>query len=370
MEFAPSAKELSHFPFLKKAQEHIKVRFSLLETLLDEPKSEALVNSAINRIKEAITPKKNFDPKVADIPDEEIASYALARIIVSCVNDRQLIDRLTRYEAERAYHFLVNEEEWNQNYFLEDGRYSRLWIAIARELGIRITEDRMQVADYVELVAPMHDDRYRLINRQVGRGFVSIKPDERYELLRERIRVLLRRDLPHKVPQSICETLAPKAAQIKKVYQEQMLRQFGTVEEQAFPPCIQVLISALSDGKNLTHAGRFSLTAFLHNIGMTPVEIAQLFARSPDFDIEKTMYQVEHITGRGGTSTDYTTPSCAAMLTTGVCVRKAPLCEKVSHPLSYYKVKKSDRKTKTVPAGKEPEQTEADKKVQKEPEKT
>ena len=112
MEFAPSAKELSHFPFLKKAQDHIKLRFSLLETLIKEPKGEVLVNRAINRIKEAITPKKHFDPKVMDVPDEEIASYALARIIVSCVNDKQLIDRLTRYEAERAYHFLVNEEEW------------------------------------------------------------------------------------------------------------------------------------------------------------------------------------------------------------------------------------------------------------------
>ena len=91
---------------------------------------------------------------------------------------------------------------------------------------------------------------------------------------------------------------------------------------------------------------------------MDTTTIAQLYARSPDFDIEKTMYQVEHITGRGGTGTDYTTPSCAAMLTTGLCVKKAPLCEKVSHPLSYYKVKKADLKKKVVPGGKEPGQTE------------
>jgi DNA primase large subunit len=199
----------------------------------------------------------------------------------------------------------------------------------------------MPVPDYVELVAPLHDDRYRLINRHVIRGFVAINKDERYELLRERIRVLLRRDLPHRVPKEICERLAPRAAEIKKVYQEQMLRQFGTVEENAFPPCMQALITALAAGTNLTHAGRFSLTAFLHNIGMNTAGIAELYARSPDFDIEKTMYQVEHITGRGGSSTEYTTPACAAMLTTGLCVHRDPLCEKVSHPLSYYKVKKS-----------------------------
>ncbi|HNX18092.1 MAG TPA: DNA primase regulatory subunit PriL [Methanoregula sp.] len=341
MDFVPSGKELSHFPFLKKAQDPIRSRFTSLGSLLGTPKGEALVSQAIERITEAANPRKNRVPEVCESPEDEIASYALARIIASCVSDRQLIDRLTRYEAERAYYFLVNEEEWNSNYVQDNGDYSRLWTEIADELGIRISHDRMPVADYVELVAPLHDNRYRLINRQVTRGFVTVNKNERYELLRERIRVLLRRDLPHRVPKEICELLAPKTEEIKKAYQEQMLRQFGKVEESAFPPCMQALISALAAGTNLTHAGRFSLTAFLHNIGMDINGIAELYARSPDFNVEMTMYQVEHITGRGGTSTEYTTPACAAMQTTGLCVHRDPLCEKVSHPLSYYKAKKS-----------------------------
>jgi len=349
MEFVPSGKELSHFPFLKKAQDPIRSRFASLGTLLGTPKGEALVSLAVARIQEAVTPNKARIPAVCDSPEDEIAAYALARIIASCVNDKQLIDRLTRYEAERAYSFLVNEEEWNTRYVQDEGEYSRLWTAISDELGIRITDDRMPVPDYVELVAPLHDDRYRLINRQVIRGSVAINKNERYELLRERIRVLLRRDLPHRVPKEICELLAPRAAEIKKAYQEQMLRQFGKVEEGAFPPCMQALIAALAAGVNLTHAGRFSLTAFLHNIGMDTSGIAELYARSPDFDIEKTMYQVEHITGRGGSSTEYTTPACAAMQTTGLCVHRDPLCEKVSHPLSYYKAKKS-RPPRPAPA--------------------
>jgi DNA primase large subunit len=341
MDFVPSGKELSHFPFLKKARDPIRARFASLGTLLSTPKGQALVDRAVARIKEASAPRKNHVPSVSDSPDDEIAAYALARIVASCINDRQLIDRLTRYESERAYYFLVNEEEWNSGYMQEDGEYSRLWTAVADELGIRIERDRMPVPDYVELIAPLHDDRFRLINRRVEKGFVTINKNERYELLRERVRVMLRRDLPHRVPKDICEQLAPRAADIKAAYQEQMLRQFGKVEEGAFPPCMKALIAALAAGVNLTHAGRFSLTAFLHNIGMDSAGIAALYARSPDFDVEKTMYQVEHITGRGGTSTEYTTPACAAMQTTGLCVHRDPICEKVSHPLSYYKVKKS-----------------------------
>jgi len=344
MDFSPSAKELSHFPFLKKAQDHIKIRFSSLDSLFADRKGGDLMSRATDRINESITPRKTFAPEVSDSADEEIAAYALARIIVSCVNDRQLIDRLTRYEAERAYFFLVSEEEWNQNYRQEDGEYSRLCVTIAGEMGIRIAQDRMSFADYVELVSPLHQDRFNLVNRRLDHGFVQIKKDERYELLRERIRVLLRRDLPHKVPASICEQLSPRVAQLKKAYQEQMLQQFGTIEEDAFPPCMRTLITALSEGINLTHAGRFSLTTFLHTVGMDANTIGQFYARSPDFDLEKTMYQVEHITGRGGSGTEYTTPACAAMRTNGLCVHRDSLCEKVNHPLSYYKTKKRDKK--------------------------
>ncbi len=345
MEYSPSAKELSRFPFLKKSQDHIKSRFSSLDFLFTDPKGAALVERALSRIQEAITVKKTFTPEISGSADDEIAGYALSRIIVSCVHDKTLIDRLTRYEADRAYYFLVNEEEWNQNFQEGEGEYSRLCIAIAQELGIQITKDRIPLVDYVELVAPLHQDRFNLVNRRLEHGFVEIKKDERYELLRERIRVLLRRDLPHKVPSSLCEKLAPGVAQLKKVYQEKMLQQFGAVEESSFPPCIQALVTALTAGVNLTHAGRFALTTFLHTIGMDANAIGQLYARSPDFDLEKTMYQVEHITGRGGSGTEYNTPACAAMRTTGLCIHPDALCEKVSHPLSYYTAKKREQKT-------------------------
>ena len=351
MDYKPSPKELSHFPFLKKAQDHIKSRFSTLDSLLKDLKGEDLINRAILRIQDSMTPKKLFNPEISGSVDDEIATYALARIIVSCVNDKQLLDRLTRYEAERGYYFLVNEEDWNQNYRMEDTGYSRLCTALSDEMGVRITQNRMPLIDYVELVSPLHEDRFRLVNRRVDSGFVEIKKEERYELLRERIRVAMRRDLPHKVPSSLCDQLSPKVAAIKKAYQEQMLQQFGSIEENAFPPCMQALVQALTSGTNLTHAGRFALTTFFHTIGMSVSGIARMYARSPDFDPEKTMYQVEHITGRGGSGTEYIAPACAAMKTTGLCVHRDKLCESVNHPLNYYRQKKkfSSRIKKEAP---------------------
>ena len=350
MDFVPSAKELSHFPFLKKAQDHIKDIFPPLEVLLKEERGIFITDLALKRIKQALSSKRTVIAHFQHRDDDEIASFVMSRIIASCIPDKNLFDRLTRYEAERSYHFLVSEtgtedgeKGWNENTLLDDDGYSQISKYVATEFGINITDERMPLPDYVEIISPLHDTRFKLVNRNVHHGFIEIKKEERYELLRERIRVILRRDLPYKVPKSLIEQLAPVAEPIKKVYQEQMLQQFGIIEESAFPPCMQALILALTTGTNLTHAGRFALTTFIHTIGMDVAGIAQLYARSPDFDAEKTMYQVEHITGRGGSGTEYTAPACAAMKTTGLCTRPDALCEKVNHPLSYYKIKKRER---------------------------
>jgi DNA primase large subunit len=345
MEYEPSGRELSHFPFLKKANDRIK-DFPPLEVLLKEERGKLITNLAVKRINQALSSKKTIITHFQNRDEDEIASYVLSRIIVSCIGDAQLIDRLTRYEAERAYQFLVSEigsEEgekgWNENVPLDADEFSHISKYLAHEFGIDLTKGKMPLPDYVEIIAPLHEARFKLVNRIVQHGFVEIKPEERYELLRERIRVILRRELPYRtIPKSVCEQLAPCAEQIKKEYQEKILRNFGAIEESAFPPCIQALIAAITSGANLTHPGRFSLTSFLHNIGMEKLSIAELFARAPDFDAEKTMYQVGHITGSGGT--EYSAPACAAMRTTGLCTHPDTICEKINHPLSYYQYKK------------------------------
>ena len=76
---------------------------------------------------------------------------------------------------------------------------------------------------------------------------------------------------------------------------------------------------------------------------MDSTRIIEFYTRAPDFDVARTQYQVEHISGRGGAGTEYTAPSCAAMRTFGICVKSDLLCEKVNHPLSYYKLRKKGR---------------------------
>jgi DNA primase large subunit len=76
------------------------------------------------------------------------------------------------------------------------------------------------------------------------------------------------------------------------------------------------------------------MTSFLLSIGMSVDEILNLFNISPDFGVEKTLYQIKHISG--STGSHYKPPACDTMRTYGNCIGKDRLCEKIKHPLSYY----------------------------------
>ena len=327
-------KELIKYPFLKESQQLARRHVESLEEFLGSNSGVAALDRAKARVIAALSAKREFqDENTQNLrPEFEIASYALARILVSCIGDRSLIDRLARYEAERASFFLEAEDPEIRQF-------------VAWSIGINTGTVVLPVTDYVELVPHLRDLRWRLINRDVRQGTVHLEPGEIDELIRERIRVILIDQLPLRVPSGICERLEPVTKEIAASYQQQILEQFGEVKEEAFPPCINALIQAITTGGNLTHMGRFAITSFLHTIGMNTTAIAEIFARAPDFDLEKTMYQVEHISGRGGT--EYTPPSCATMRTFGLCANRDKDCERVNHPLSYYRLRKNIKKRRS-----------------------
>jgi DNA primase large subunit len=335
MRVALELKDFSKYPFLKESQEFMGRDTEAIDKFLLSTAGKVAVRHAMERIRAALRPRGS-PPPAEELPADSlgvkmaVSGYVLARIIVSCTRDRGLAERLARYEAQRAYALLLDEDPGIRDF-------------VAAGVGMDTAGSSLPVPRYIEVVAGLREERWRLVNRDVESGQVRVSPGEMHELLRERIRVILERQLPLKVPGNVCGMLQPQADEVIATFRASILEQFGAVEEGCFPPCIQALVAALTSGTNMPHQGRFALTAFLHNIGMNPAEIIALFCRAPDFDLQKTQYQVEHISGRGGT--EYTAPSCAAMRTFGICVGSNPLCERVSHPLSYYrKKKKPDKK--------------------------
>ncbi|KAF5041807.1 Eukaryotic and archaeal DNA primase, large subunit [anaerobic digester metagenome] len=341
MPVAFDEKDLARFPFLLEAQAKIAgSQLNQLESFLASDVGARIIRRATDRIEAALTippqgQNDHFRLSQAETsnPLESLYTYGMARIIASCLGDRSAIERLISYESRRSSFFLMSDE--SDETAEADAAKSE---AVAAQLGLSLSEGTVAVPAYVEMVAGLREPLWRLVNREVHRGLVRVYPTELEVLLRERIRVVIRaRGLPP-VPPEVCVLLASSIEHLTAVLQAQMLRDLGPVDESRYPPCMNALLAALLSGKNLTHMGRFALTAFLHTIGLSTTQIVEVYQRSPDFDIEKTLYQVEHISGRSGT--EYTPPSCATMLTNGLCVGQDGLCERIGSPLGYYRKKK------------------------------
>ena len=95
--------------------------------------------------------------------------------------------------------------------------------------------------------------------------------------------------------------------------------------------------------------GRFALVAFLNNLGLSAEGIYRIFASVLDFRERIPRYQIEHIAGEISGKI-YTAPECSTMKSYGICPVPDRLCQTISHPLSYYRVK--NRRTKA--SGKTP----------------
>ena len=118
------------------------------------------------------------------------------------------------------------------------------------------------------------------------------------------------------------------------------------------------ILNSIQSGENVPHMGRFALVAFLNSLQLSVDEIIKLFSTAPDFEEEKTRYQIEHILGKTG-ATSYKAPGCDKLKTFGLCPseERDEICKKTYHPISYYRqrwkqvknhkesVKKEEKKT-------------------------
>lgn len=330
--FKPRPRDLSHYPFLKEAQDELFRRGIKPVGLSKTPAGIRYLDEACGRVSLAVEAK--IDQVYGDTKDDpvlDIVTFVLAKILVRCTKDRRTRERFAKMEARRIYKYLNMETE------------ESLKARVCEEIGVSFAGGALSVQDYVCMASKMPDAKWRLINRNVEGGKVFVTEDEHEVLIEEKIRSLIFESLSGPVMDSLAAEYQPWTDKILAKVQERTLAEFGAIEETAFPPCIQAIVAGAAAGVNLTHSARFSLVAFMNSIGMDVNQIESIFSRSPDYNPEMTMYQVNHIL-----SNDYVPPSCATMLTHGVCVNKDALCAKAVHPLNYYRLQKKAAERKKI----------------------
>ncbi|MCW3135028.1 MAG: DNA primase large subunit PriL [Methanophagales archaeon] len=346
------------YPFLSAASEYVEESGITLDDLIHSGTYRYARSRGKERVIEAIKDGKVRKQAIISNAqaETELLSYPFARILVSCIEDERLVRRYAISEAKGAYETLLEDSSTGSSLDTD------IIYEMSEEFGIRVDflpgereQVQMPFVDYLRFTANLRDKRWKLVNRELEKGKVKLRKSEFIRIIQEAMYERIKKDLPLDVPADICKAISGYTEGIKKELEETR-KKFGDAgfdfesgyrvkDPGCFPPCMSHILNNLKEGVNVPHSARFAVTAFLLNVGLTEDEIIEIYKNSPDFDADRTRYQVEHIAGdKGGVR--YTAPSCATMRTYGNCVGNDEVCEKVSHPLSYYKLKLKKKRKK------------------------
>lgn len=319
---------ISDYPFTEDAAGVVREAGYSLESLLTKTSFKSIRGRAMRRVAGALQgaiPESSPQSQAESL--SELLSYPLARVMVSCLGDEILLRRYALAEAKLAFRRMQEEKDSLP--------------ALAEDLGLHPQGPgpyRIHFSEYIRAAHGMKSPKWKLTNRDLSQGYLTVTEEELKRLMEEAARVRVLKGLPLPVDEKICASLEEYLQPLREQLEALKARErvdLGAVEEGAFPPCIKRMLSDVARGVNLAHSARFALVSFLLQINMTVDEVTSLFNTSPDFDQEKTRYQVEHIAGASGTR--YKPPACATMATYGNCPGEDELCRRVRHPLSYYR---------------------------------
>ena len=339
---------LATYPFLDDAKQFIKEQNLTTLELLTGKLYERARTSSIERLENALKQGDVKDRRLATETDYlmEIYSYPLARMLTIGINDPYMIRRYALAEAYHAYKHLLNETHTFQK-------------TIAEELQIHLkksTENTINI-HYKKYLrhAPTQYKKWKMVNRPMDQGYVTVSYRDLSRLILEVLRTKLLKELETlQTNKHINTTFSAEITRFRMILNSQRKKietaPIGKLSIEKLPPCLKDILSAIQSGENVPHMGRFSLVSFLNSIGMNTNEILRLFSTAPDYQEERTRYQVKHITGESS-STRYKSPGCQKMRTYGLCPtdKMNELCRQTSHPLSYYnkKWKKAAEEKKT-----------------------
>ncbi|MCX8171201.1 MAG: DNA primase large subunit PriL [Candidatus Bathyarchaeota archaeon] len=332
--------DLVKYPFMPEAADEVRRLDFRIEHLLN-PDYEPVLERAEKRIIEALTTNP---PEVSYNPHEyseyvEILSFPAAIVLAAALANDYVKRRYALAEARRAYGFLRTEKE--DKIINIAGRFGWRIRALNMQISFTKFDFALNFIDYLKNATLFHEKEWKMVNRLVHGGEVYLSKQDVARLLQEEVRRYIESKINLSVSSKIPEGVLERVEDLKRICSEKIKEAppeqiSSSVIDDAFPPCMRELYSAIKAGRHVSHAGRFALTSFLLNVGMEPEAIIDLFRKSPDFNERIARYQIEHIAGEKGSRTRYTPPKCDTLRTHGLCLGADNLCGRVRHPLTYY----------------------------------
>lgn len=335
-----SKSDLAKYPFTKEAAEYIEKLEIKIEDFASSDYEET-IDKAASRIRNSILtlPKKPILIEKEDL-DTEILSFPLAVIMMKNIRDSYFQKRFTLAESKKASANLDNEDP------------EKIIEIATKNFGWNISKSekfpemlKVSFTNYLKNASKLHEDKWKLVNRYLEYGDVHIIKTDAARLLEEEIKDHIQSKFENGINIIVPQTILNKISELESFLQQHkktlpLEQAMGKVDIESFPPCMRNMYLDVSSGKNVPHLGRFSLTAFLINIGMDSEDIVKLYTGATDFDENITRYQVLHIAGLTGGKTKYKPLKCTNMQTHRLCLNTDEICHKIRNPLTYYTIKK------------------------------
>ncbi len=225
---------------------------------------------------------------------EDIAAYALARMILGAMRNRYLTNNFAIAVSKFARKSINYENPENIKRLMD-------------EFGIRTRENEAYIVDYLRYTP--RDQHYTIFNREFRRGWVKINESEKRRMIEEAVK----KHVEH-IP-----LLKNPSEQIKNAIisiEKEMPKRERKVQINPgdYPPCIVYLLEEVKKHHNLPHQARFFLAVYLIEAGIKDEQIMSIFSNLPDFNEKISRYQIEHARKHG-----YTVPSCSTVMSYGLC---------------------------------------------------
>jgi len=327
-------KFLAKYPFLEEAKEYISKKNLSIEEISSHPIYSHAIEIARKRIEEGINGEINPVLKSELDCERWLISYPIAKIILSSAHlAPHLIKKYAESEATLAIQFLEKEKDEKKEIILRN-------MINCERYGNSNKMFKIYFVEYLKHATKIEEERFRLVNRKLEKGYILIDDSDLMKLVKEEIKEKFEalvdiKNIPAKINE-VAKTLKTLET-YKNISTPSTLSTISAISTQKkeifdYPPCIISLIEKIKTDE-ASHQGRFVLSTYLINAGMSNEEIKKIFALSPKYDEKKTSYYLDYLSGKKGKK--YSCPTCAKIKALGCCVSEC----KIKHPLQYKKDK-------------------------------
>ncbi len=321
------------YPFTSIAKQIVKEKNLSLEQV-----PEQVIKRAALMISFADKNKLYFQEQISEskeILEQEVLAFPIAKILLSLQSNLFLIEKFSFMIGKSTFKYIELEKDRTQT-----------MLDLAKDLEVKFSlaqrEDFFVSMDLLEyLKGSFKEEFMKLVNQNLEKGRIYLKGNDFARFLSEIVVEKIFSSMPvdiSSIPDSYKEISSQLSQQMHLIQRKEFTETLtGTVDVNAFPPCMTQIYSDLIEGKNVQHLARFDFASFAAAVGMPAEQIIQLYYKTPNFNEKTTRYHVERLVGKKG-GKKYSAPSCVKVKIHGLCPNPL-ICiqESIVHPVQFYK---------------------------------